>query len=85
MTKARRYRKRFFKRKYPKYKRKTRGMQRIKSVRWPARNIGGDRAYCKLRYVKGAEFPIVAGQYYTAQNQAMAIGASPLVPSPLVP
>ena len=51
-------------------------MQRIKSVRWPARNIGGDRAYCKLRYVKGAEFPITLGQYYTAQNQAMAIGAS---------
>jgi len=51
-------------------------MQRIKSVRWPARNIGGDRAYCKLRYVKGAEFPITIGQYYTAQNQAMAIGAS---------
>ena len=58
MTKARRYRKRFFKRKYPKYKRKTRGMQRIKSVRWPARNIGGDRSYCKLRYVKGARFTI---------------------------
>jgi hypothetical protein len=76
MTKARRYRKRFFKRKYPKYKRKTRGMQRIKSVRWPARNIGGDRAYCKLRYTKGAEFPIPIGQYYTAQNQAIAIGAS---------
>lgn len=52
-------------------------MQRIKSVRWPARNIGGDRAYCKLRYVKGADFHIVTGQYYTAQNQAMAIGASP--------
>lgn len=51
-------------------------MQRIKSVRWPARNIGGDRAYCKLRYVKGAEFPITLGQSYTAQNQAMAIGAS---------
>lgn len=51
-------------------------MQRIKSVRWPARNIGCDRAYCKLRYVKGAEFPITIGQYYTAQNQAMAIGAS---------
>ena len=33
-------------------------MQRIKSVRWPARNIGGDRAYCKLRYVKGARFTI---------------------------
>ena len=26
--------------------------------------------------MKGAEFPIVIGQYYTAQNQAMAIGAS---------
>lgn len=51
-------------------------MQRIKSVRWPARNIGGDRAYCKLRYTKGAEFPIPIGQYYTAQNQAIAIGAS---------
>lgn len=51
-------------------------MQRIKSVRWPARNIGGDRAYCKLRYVKGANFNIATGQYYTAQNQAMAIGAS---------
>ena len=75
MTKARRYRKRFFKRKYPKYKRKTRGMQRIKSVRWPARNIGGDRAYCKLRYVKGARFTIPPSEYFLAQNQVMALGA----------
>lgn len=51
-------------------------MQRIKSVRWPARNIGGDRAYCKLRYVKGADFNIQPGQYFLAQNQAIAIGAS---------
>ena len=51
-------------------------MQRIKSVRWPARNIGGDRAYCKLRYVKGADFHVAVGQYFNAQNQAMAIGAS---------
>lgn len=53
-------------------------MQRIKRVRWPTRNIGGDKSFCKLLYVKGAEFGISTGQYYTAQNQCMNIGnASP--------
>lgn len=51
-------------------------MQRIKRVRWPVKNIGGDKSFCKLRYVSGAEFAIEEGTSYTAQNQAMAIGAT---------
>jgi len=77
MTKARRYRKRFYKRKYPKYKRKTRGMQRIKSVRWPIRNIGGDRAYCKLLYVTGNDVSIVEGTSFSFINLCMNMGAAP--------
>ena len=50
-------------------------MQRIKRVRWPTKNIGGDKSFCKLKYVKGANFNIATGQYYNAQNQVMNIGA----------
>jgi len=77
MTKARRYRKKFYKRKYPKYKRKTRGMQRIKSVRWPTRNIGGDRAYCKLLYVTGTQVQILQGTSFSFISLCMNVGAAP--------
>ena len=50
-------------------------MQRIKRVRWPTKNIGGDKSFCKLKYVKGAIFNIATGQYYNSQNQVMNIGA----------
>lgn len=58
-------------------------MQRIKSVRWPARNIGGDRAYCKLRYVVGGDFGIASGAFSHSQNLRMNTGAyeSPLGPA----
>ena len=57
------------------YKKKPRGMQKIKKVRWPVKNIGGDRAYCKLRYVIGSDFTIAAGQYNRFQNLRMNTGA----------
>lgn len=51
-------------------------MQRIKTVRWPTRNIGGDRAFTKLRYVKGQNFYIPAGAYADTQNLCFNVGAS---------
>lgn len=50
-------------------------MQRIKTVRYPVKNIGGDRAYCKLRYVVGQPFGIPQGSVSNSQNQVMNIGA----------
>lgn len=52
-------------------------MQRIRSTRWPVKNIGGDRAYCKLRYVKGANFGIAQGDFWNGQNQVMGIATAP--------
>lgn len=57
------------------YRKRARGMQKIKKVRWPARNIGGDRAYCKLRYVVGSDFPIQAETFFTARTLRMNTGA----------
>lgn len=57
------------------YKKKPRGMQKIKKVRWPARNIGGDRAYCKLRYVIGSDFTIAPTESYESVNVVYNIGA----------
>lgn len=51
-------------------------MQRIKTVRWPRRNIGGDRAYTKLFYCTGQNFGIAVGQTNNAQNIAMNVGAN---------
>lgn len=51
-------------------------MQRIKTVRYPVRNIGGDRAYCKLRYVVGQPFGIVSTLVSNSQNQVMNVGAT---------
>ncbi len=50
-------------------------MQRIKTSRWPVRNIGGDRAFCKLRYVKGSQFDIPNGATSLVQFQVMNVGA----------
>lgn len=50
-------------------------MQRIKTVRWPARNIGGDRAFTKLRYTIGNDFGIPSGSFSNFQNLAMNVGA----------
>lgn len=72
MKKARPYRKRYGKRKYNKGKR---GMQRITTVRWPRRNIGGDRARCKLFYVTGRDFHILQAQTGTPVNMAFNLGA----------
>jgi len=52
-------------------------MQRIKSVRWPTRNIGGDRAYCKLLYVTGNNVSILPGTSFSFVNLCMNIGAAP--------
>lgn len=52
------------------------GMQRIRTTRWPVRNIGGDRAYTKLLYVKGQSVAIAAGQGSFAVNQAINVGAA---------
>lgn len=43
-------------------------MQRIKKVKWPVKNIGGDRSFCKLRYVIGSDFGISSGNVYNAVN-----------------
>lgn len=51
-------------------------MQRIKTVRYRAKNIGGDRAFCKLRYVTGAPFFIASGAVSNFQNQAINVGSS---------
>lgn len=51
-------------------------MQRIKTVRFPVRNIGGDRAFCKLRYVSGQPFNIAATGVTNVQNQVMNVGAA---------
>lgn len=52
-------------------------MQRIKTSRWPVRNIGGDRSFCKLRYVKGSAFDIPEGAASLSQLQVMNVGAYP--------
>nr|DAO36065.1 MAG TPA: Capsid protein [Cressdnaviricota sp.] len=67
------------KRKYKKYglkyNKKPRGMQRIKKVKWPTRNIGGDRAYCKLRYVIGRDLGIATSTGFTTQGVIFNLGA----------
>lgn len=60
---------------------KQRGMQRIKTVRWPARNIGGDRAFTKLFYVTGATFNILAGNSAVVNQMAFGVGAADANPS----
>lgn len=77
-TKAKKYnwRKKYYKRKSRKYGNKKSGMQRIKTVRYRAKNIGGDRAFCKLRYVVGNQFGL-STTVTNSQNLAMNIGAAP--------
>jgi len=70
------WRKKYYKRKSRKYGNKKQGMQRIKTVRYRARNIGGDRAYCKLRYVVGNPFGL-ANTTSNSQNLAINLGAAP--------
>lgn len=53
-----------------------RGMQRIRKVKWPRRNIGGDRAYTKLFYVKGQNFGFAAGTAGSSVNQVMNVGST---------
>lgn len=67
--------KKYYRRKYKKsYKKK--GMQRIKTVKWPVKNIGGDRARTKLRYVIGsANFSIPTSASSAVQNMAFNLGA----------
>lgn len=50
-------------------------MQRIKKVRWPRRNIGGDRAYAKLYYVRGIKTTIQPGSESIFNNVAFNLGA----------
>lgn len=51
-------------------------MQKIKTVRYRARNIGGDRAFCKLRYVTGQAFGIPIASVSNFQNQVLNVGAA---------
>ena len=48
-------------------------MQRIKKVKWPKRNIGGDRAYAKLYYVTGTSITMTTGQSSVTRNIAFNI------------
>lgn len=77
-TKAKKYnwKKKYYARKSRKYGNKKKGMQRIKTVRYRAKNIGGDRAYCKLRYVVGNQFGL-SSAVSNSQNLAMNLGAAP--------
>lgn len=49
-------------------------MQRIKTSRWPVRNIGGDRSFCKLKYVT-SESITIEGDTYIGDNLAFNTGA----------
>lgn len=51
-------------------------MQRIKKVRWPKRNIGGDRAYAKLYYVTGESRTILSANSSFTANIAFNVGAA---------
>lgn len=51
-------------------------MQRIKTVRWPVRNIGGDRCRAKLRYVIGELFQIPIGASQATRNVCFNVGAA---------
>lgn len=52
-------------------------MQRIKKVKWPKRNIGGDRAYAKLYCVVGESVTMQAAQNHVVNNIAFNVGAVP--------
>lgn len=74
---ARKYKSKY--KKYRKYKKKfnkNRGMQRIKKVKWPKRNIGGDRAYAKLYFVTGENRTMLAAQNSIVENIAFNVGAA---------
>lgn len=52
-------------------------MQRIRTVRYPRRNIGGDRAYAKLFYTRGFRLSVGGNTNYSVfQNLAYNVGAS---------
>lgn len=67
-------RRKSFKRKYS----KSRGMNKIKTVRWPRKNIGGDRAFTKLFYVIGDNYNIPAGSASFSNTLCMNLGAGPV-------
>lgn len=50
-------------------------MQRIKTVRYQARNIGGDRCFSKLRYVIGIQFAPSAARPYNVTKLPFNVGA----------
>ena len=53
------------KRKYSgRRRKKSRGIQRIKTYRYRARNIGGDNAFAKLRYTMGTTLTIPTNASY---------------------
>lgn len=57
------------KRKYSgRRRKKSRGIQRIKTYRYRARNIGGDNAFAKLRYTIGTTRTIPTGASFVASN-----------------
>ena len=66
MALRRRYRKR--KRYTRRRSNKNRGMQRIKTYRYRARNIGGDNAFVKLRYAIGTTLTIPTTDSYFQMN-----------------
>lgn len=88
-----RYRKRLYGRKNKRYsfrkryrksgafKKRASGMQKIKTYRYRAKNIGGDRAFAKLYYVRGDTMDISfvsggPGTSYNFVNQCMSVGAA---------
>lgn len=52
-------------------------MQKIKTVRYTARNIGGDRCFSKLRYVIGTSFSPTVASPYLVTKFPFNVGAFP--------
>lgn len=61
-----------------------RGMQKIRTKRYGTRNIGGDRAITKLRYVIGEQFTIPTDSVAKFQNFAMNCGDKYSYTDPLI-
>lgn len=51
-------------------------MQRIKKIKYPKRNVGGDRAYAKLYHVVGESVTMLAAQTNVTRKIAFNVGAT---------
>lgn len=56
---------------------KNRGMQRIRKYKFGVRNIGGDKAFVKLRFVRSRTWEILPGATEDTQNVAFNVMRAP--------